>query len=94
MKQHKPIKKWHVPFTSKKLIDTIGTQLNCDTWHLKKKKITQLLLPMNDPYGRGGNWWCIKNARLASSKKGVREKELKRLDMRNMLLLNYLIRPW
>ena len=71
MKRHKPIKKWHVAFTSKKLIDTTGNQLNCDMWHLKKKKkITQLLLLMDDPYGRGGNWWCIKNVCLASSKKG------------------------
>ena len=42
----------------------------------------------------GGNWWCIKNACLASSKKGFREKEFKRLDVRNMLVLNYLVRPW
>ena len=38
MKRHKPIKKWHMAFTSKKLIDTIGIQLNCNTWHFKKKK--------------------------------------------------------
>ena len=31
---------------------------------------------------------------FASSKKGVREKELKRLDVRNVLVLNYLARPW
>ena len=47
MKRHKPIKKWHVAFTSKKLIDTTSDQLNCDTWHLKKKKF-HLITPSHE----------------------------------------------
>ena len=48
MKRHKPIKKWHVAFTSKKLIDTIGDQLNCDTWHFKKKKKFHPITPSHE----------------------------------------------
>ena len=32
--------KWHIAFTLKKLIDGTSNQLNCDTWHLKKKILT------------------------------------------------------
>ena len=45
MKQHEPIKKWHVALTSRKLIDMTGNQLNYDTWQKKKKKI-----PLNGPF--------------------------------------------